>query len=201
MTRKRCRDKGMCKFGKLEKYKPPKNNDPKRKQKAQKKYYNKTFKGTLRGKEKQWFSQLYAVRKAIKLLQERCKENGGPRCSRIGSIDERHRPTRPPPLMHKPLLPRRCSSPQRLGGEDNPIEARANGQELVPEFNLQAAKTAKYAKIEFYNKRFHVNCLRCYYVSKNMLYNASEDSQMKIPLRHAKKCFLKDEVIIDPFTL
>ena len=73
--------------------------------------------------------------------------------------------------------------------------------ELVPEFSRKAAKEAKLAKLEFYNKTFYVKCLRCYLISKGTLRRSREDPNMYIPLRHNKNCFLKNEIIIDPATL
>ena len=140
-------------------------------------------------------SQLYAVRKAIRLLHAR---NENPRCSHLGSKDDRNRSIpRPPPMFKAEHIPR-IASPQRLLGNGNPIKGPASGLELVPEFNESARHAARYAKIEAYNKTFKVRCLRCWLVSKRRLKFSEEDPNVHIPLRHNKHCFLKNEVILDP---
>ena len=199
--RKRCRERGECKIGKLERYKPPKSEDTERFKKAQVTYYNKKYKGTKKGKIKQWKSQLSAVRKALKKLQETSKHPGGPRCGRLKQSEE-PLPTLPDAdLFPENVVPARIWTPQKSSTNGTQSTSTDSKPELVPEFNRKAAREAKFRTIEFYNKTFYVRCLRCRLISKGMLKRSEEDRNMYIPMRHNKHCFLKNEIIINPATM
>ena len=199
--RKRCRERGECKIGKLKRYKPPKSTDTERFKKAQATYYKKKYKGTKAGKIKQWKSQRVAVMKAIRKLQETSEHPGGPRCGRLKQSEE-PLPTLPSAdLFPKNFVPARIWTPQKSSTNGTQSISTDSKPELVPEFNRKAAREAKFKKIECYNKTFYVRCLRCYLISKGALRRSREDANMYIPLRHNKNCFLKNEIIIDPATM